>query len=361
MRQTPDRLGLCLRFLPKHHPALVLCLRYCLVLCSSLAPKQSPEQLSLFQAAQQACSSPYVEVHVEDRQSSNGQTSRKTRTERCVKYLRVKVLHACSYPSTKNYLGHSINAPTGRWQKNKDVHWYQRDKNQAEEERREELRRIKEAEAEALAAALYVILVLLPSVSFPLHHPAVALVLEGSQAGLPAVQIRAQTRSLFPSGPRPWTARSTQTKKNGGVARHRRRRRSVSRKRRSGQSGGERAGTRRVTMKALGNIIDVHVPAPLTDGTVKGHAHLRVGGSVPWTGMRGAQVSGTVPCLLRRVGERTLAIMMKKRGKGSERWTVVDGRTTLGGKNMARGGGGVEQVVRVFLVYQFCDIPPVLI
>ena len=58
---------------------------------------------------------------------------------------------------SQNYLGHSINAPTGRWQKNKDIHWYQRDGPQGDEERREELRKIKEAEAEALAAALCVI------------------------------------------------------------------------------------------------------------------------------------------------------------------------------------------------------------
>ncbi|KAH8831230.1 kinase phosphorylation protein-domain-containing protein [Flagelloscypha sp. PMI_526] len=54
----------------------------------------------------------------------------------------------------EHYLGHSINAPTGRWQKNKDVHWYNRDLKDGEEERREELRKIKEAEADALAVAL---------------------------------------------------------------------------------------------------------------------------------------------------------------------------------------------------------------
>ncbi|RXW17826.1 hypothetical protein EST38_g8012 [Candolleomyces aberdarensis] len=54
----------------------------------------------------------------------------------------------------EHYLGHSINAPTGRWQKNKDVHWYSRDGDLAESERREELRKVKELEAEALAAVL---------------------------------------------------------------------------------------------------------------------------------------------------------------------------------------------------------------
>ncbi|KAF9565422.1 hypothetical protein CPC08DRAFT_683981 [Agrocybe pediades] len=59
----------------------------------------------------------------------------------------------------ENYLGHSINAPTGRWQKNKDIHWYNRDKESSDaaaraEARAEEIRKIKEMEADALAAAL---------------------------------------------------------------------------------------------------------------------------------------------------------------------------------------------------------------
>ncbi|EIW83103.1 hypothetical protein CONPUDRAFT_89091 [Coniophora puteana RWD-64-598 SS2] len=54
----------------------------------------------------------------------------------------------------ENYLGHSINAPAGRWQKNKDIHWYNRDLDDGEAARKEEIRKVKEAEAEALSAAL---------------------------------------------------------------------------------------------------------------------------------------------------------------------------------------------------------------
>lgn len=63
--------------------------------------------------------------------------------------------------SYQNYLGHSINAPTGRWQKNKDIHWYQRDQDSTAEALAEEIRQLKEAEAEALSAALYVFVSLL--------------------------------------------------------------------------------------------------------------------------------------------------------------------------------------------------------
>lgn len=54
----------------------------------------------------------------------------------------------------EHYLGHSINAPTGRWQKNKDVHWYNREKNDSEDAKAKELAQIKEAEREAMSIAL---------------------------------------------------------------------------------------------------------------------------------------------------------------------------------------------------------------
>lgn len=58
------------------------------------------------------------------------------------------------------YLGNSVAAPTGRWQDGRDINWYNKDAastsqtGHAEEQRRAELRAIKQAEEEALYARL---------------------------------------------------------------------------------------------------------------------------------------------------------------------------------------------------------------
>ncbi|XP_015901071.1 uncharacterized protein LOC107434161 [Ziziphus jujuba] len=57
----------------------------------------------------------------------------------------------------ENFLGHSIKAPVGRWQKGKDLHWYTRDKTSSSadmEAAKEEIKRVKEQEEQAMREAL---------------------------------------------------------------------------------------------------------------------------------------------------------------------------------------------------------------
>ncbi|XP_013908451.1 PREDICTED: multiple myeloma tumor-associated protein 2, partial [Thamnophis sirtalis] len=55
----------------------------------------------------------------------------------------------------ENYLGNSLMAPVGRWQKGKDLTWYAKEKKGAASlSRQEELSAIRQAEEEAMMAAL---------------------------------------------------------------------------------------------------------------------------------------------------------------------------------------------------------------
>lgn len=57
----------------------------------------------------------------------------------------------------ENYLGHSLMAPVGRWQQGRDLNWYAKNKDASDVEKQardEELRRVKEAEQDAMARAL---------------------------------------------------------------------------------------------------------------------------------------------------------------------------------------------------------------
>jgi hypothetical protein len=48
------------------------------------------------------------------------------------------------------YLGHSVKALAGRWQKNKDVYWYTKEKQAGETSLADEIRAVKQAEEDAM-------------------------------------------------------------------------------------------------------------------------------------------------------------------------------------------------------------------
>lgn len=109
----------------------------------------------------------------------------------------------------ENYLGHSILAPVGRWQKNKDITWYNKGKTD-EEARALELKQIKEQEEDALAVALCV-----PHLSsiVPLDtHTPIAealLQLRARPPARPPRRPRPSTRTLPSSPRRPRTPQGT--------------------------------------------------------------------------------------------------------------------------------------------------------
>lgn len=125
------------------------------------------------------------------------------------------------------YLGHSIKAPVGRWQNGKDLTWYNKDKGDDADERErvrlEELKKVKEAEEDALAEALcvpYLCRTHPPSLLTPRTHVPQRLRPDPAPSPLSLdLSLRRGTPRPEPSHPRQGASQGRAPRREGGAAR----------------------------------------------------------------------------------------------------------------------------------------------